>query len=295
MIQKPVLSGYAILTHLGEGGSANVWKALEIKSGQTVALKVLNRDLSTNQEDIENFQAEHAAMSKIDHPGIVRSFRLERQNGIWFYVMEYVDGYNFQTLLARKNHLPESDCLLLAESVATALDYAWNDYGVVHCDIKPENLMINTDGVVKITDLGLCHVFHYIDGFMTAPDHVHGTPAYISPEQVFGDIELDCRADIYSLGATLYHFATGRFLFPLLDNEATLKAHCDPNTRAKDPRCYQPSLSEGFAQLLEAMLVKDRTHRIASWKDVYAMCREIETGATFKPRCDPSPSSISLN
>ena len=153
--------------------------------------------------------------------------------------------------------------------------------------------MINTEGVVKLTDLGISHRFEGLTGPQDVPEHVLGTPAYISPEQIYGDVEPDCRADIYSLAATLYHLATGRILFPGLDNENMMRAHCDETTQARDPRTYRPGLSEGFCQLLESMLVKNRDYRIASWSDVFEMCRDIENGTTFKPR-DTTDASSSL-
>lgn len=284
-----------LMNKIGEGGMSCVWKAMDLKRNKVVAVKILNRELTGNPADLEQFKAEEKVMEEIDHPGIVKSYELRTTGGLWYYMMEYVDGYNFGALLARKQHLREADCVLICESVAAALDYAWNTYGVVHCDIKPENVMINTDGVVKLTDLGLCHTFKYLkDGMQDVPDHVMGTPAYISPEQVYGDVEPDCRADIYSLAATLYHLSTGRVLFPGLDSEATMRAQCGETSQAKDPRCYRPELSEGFCQMLEAMLVKNRDDRISSWADVFAMCREVENGTVFKPRPTPGPSSLAL-
>lgn len=281
----PDLPNIEFICKLGEGGTSSVWKALDADHGGIVAVKILNREFTANEEDINLFREEARTMSKIDHVGIVRSYELNCHEGIWYYTMEYVDGYNFGDLLARKQHLAESDCLLICESIAVALDYAWNDFGVVHCDIKPDNIMINTDGIVKLTDLGLCHTFQYLaDGMQNIPDHVMGTPAYIAPEQVFGDIEADCRVDIYSLAASLYHLSTGRMLFPGLSNEDMMRAHCEDDSQAKDPRFYRPELSEGFCQLLEAMLVKNREYRITSWKDVYDMCLAIEQGTAFKPR-----------
>ena len=144
--------------------------------------------------------------------------------------------------------------------------------------------MINTEGIIKLTDLGISHRFEYKEGPQDVPEHVLGTPAYISPEQVYGDVELDCRSDIYSLAATLYHLATGRILFPGLDNDNMMRAHCNESTQALDPRTYRPELSEGFCQLLESMLVKNRDYRVSSWADVFSMCREVENGTSFKPR-----------
>ena len=291
MNTPPFLPNLEFRSKLGEGGMSTVWKAYDQTRDEFVAVKILNRELTENAEDIGLFMSEAKAMSTIDHQGIVRCYDIECHDGMWYYTMEYVDGYNFHSLLARKQHLAESDCLLICESVAVALDYAWNDFGVVHCDIKPDNIMINTEGIVKLTDLGLCHTFQYLrDGKQDLPDHVMGTPAYISPEQVYGDVEPDCRADIYSLAASLYHLCTGRLLFPGFNNEQMMRCHCDENCSANDPRTYRPNLSEGFCQLLEAMLVKNRDYRVQTWKDVCDMCVTVESGTAFKPRIGPASS-----
>ena len=293
--QPPFLPGLDMIKQIGAGGMSTVWKAFDRKLNILVAVKILNDDLTNDPDELELFVAEEKAMENICHQGIVRSYELRTYQGIWYYIMEYVDGYNFGAFLQRKQHLAEADCLLICESIAAALDYAWNDHGVVHCDIKPENIMINTDGVVKLTDLGLCHTFQYLqDGRQDVPDHVMGTPAYISPEQVYGDVELDCRADIYSLGASLYHLATGRLLFPKLDSDGTMRAHCDERVQARDPRFYREELGEGFVQLLEAMLVKDRDGRIGSWAAVYEMCSHVEKGLSFQPRTEGGASSMKL-
>ena len=295
---KPIdlqLPDIRLMTKIGEGGMSEVWKAMDLANNRVVAVKILNPEFTQNIEDVQQFQAEEKTMEMIDHPGIVKSYQMRYTEGLWYFIMEYVDGYNFGALLQRKQHLQEVDCLLICESVAAALDYAWNGYGIVHCDVKPDNIMVNTDGVVKLTDLGLCHTFQYLkNGLKEAPEHVMGTPAYISPEQVYGDLEPDCRADIYSLAASLYHLATGRVLFPGLGNEDMMKAHCDETRQARDPRLYHASISEGFCQLLEAMLVKNRDYRIPSWGDVYSMCQEIEKGVSFKPRATPGVSSLGL-
>ena len=284
-----------LIEKVGTGGMATVWKAWDIPNQRLVAVKILNREFAESGTEVRQFRAEERMMEEIDHPGIVRAYDFANANGNWYYLMEFVDGYTFADLLRRKQHIKEPDCLLIAESVASALDCAWNDHGVIHCDIKPENIMINTEGVVKLTDLGISHRFEFTeDGRRETPDQITGTPAYISPEQIYGDVEPDCRADIYSLGATLYHLSTGRILFPKLSNEETLRAHCDEATRAKDPRLYRPELSEGFCQLLEAMLVKDREQRISSWQDVYQMCKDVEAGAVFRRRDTASPSSLEL-
>jgi serine/threonine-protein kinase len=283
-----------LIEKIGDGGMATVWKAWDIAHQRVVAVKILNREFANDGAEVRQFRAEERIMEEIHHPGIVQAYDFNNGNGNWYYLMEYVDGYTFAALLARKQHVRESDCLLICQSIASALDYAWNEHGIVHCDLKPENIMINTDGVIKLTDLGISRQFEFKEGPQDVPDHVLGTPAYISPEQVYGDVELDCRSDIYSLAATLYHLATGRILFAGRDNEGMMRAHCDETVQARDPRAYRPELSEGFCQMLESMLVKDRDQRVASWSDVYAMCEEIEAGSAFKPRESSSPSSFRL-
>ena len=282
-----------LIKKIGEGGMSTVWKAWDIPHQRLVAVKILDSQFSSTGVEVRHFREEERMMEAIRHPGIVRAYEFDNGNGNWYYTMEYVDGYTFADLLSRKQHVSETDCLLICESVANALDYAWNDYGVVHCDIKPENIMINTEGVIKLTDLGISYQYEFLEGEKDVPDHVLGTPAYISPEQVYGDVELDCRADIYSLGATLYHLATGRLLFPGLGNDDMMRSHCDESCQARDPRTYRPSLSEGFAQMLEAMLVKNRDYRVADWQGVFAMARDVEGGASFKPR-DTSVAKSSI-
>ena len=165
MIESPIdlqLPDIRLMNKIGEGGMSCVWKAMDLARNAVVAVKILKPDLTCNVEDLEQFKAEEKAMETIDHVGIVKSYELRHTGPLWYFIMEYVAGDNFGALLARKQHLQEIDCLLICESVATALDYAWNEHGVVHCDITPDNIMLHTDGVVKLTDLGLCHTFKFL-------------------------------------------------------------------------------------------------------------------------------------
>jgi len=295
-ISSDAFPGLRLLSSIGEGGMSTVWKARDLVRNRIVAVKILNPASAIREEDIAAFREEERAMAQINHPGIVKAYDIQQAEGLWYIVMEFVDGYTFADFLKRKMHVREADCLLICESIASALHYAWNDHGLVHCDIKPENIMINTEGIVKLTDLGIAHRFEGTpDDEAAVADHVLGTPAYISPEQVYGDVEIDCRADIYSLAATLFHLSTGRILFPSLSNDDTMRAHCLETAQANDPRAYRPELSEGFCQLLEAMLVKDRNFRISSWETVLQMCQDIENGVKFKRRADAAPSSLRLS
>ena len=232
-------------------------------------------------------------MSNLHHQGIVQGYGADFADGRYYFIMDYVDGYTFGSLLTRKTHIPEIDVLIVCESVADAMKYAWDVFGVVHCDLKPENIMVDRDGTIKVTDLGLCQSTAAIQN-KEQPDEVVGTPAYISPEQIYGDVELDCRADIYCLGASLYHMATGRMLFPLADNDAILRAHVSEKIQAPDPRFVVPTLSEGFARLVSNMCVKDREQRYQTWDEVFNDARAVEEGGVPALVAPDAVSSIQV-
>lgn len=278
---------------VGRGGMAVVWRAWHQELGRYVAVKVLDRNFAATGKDVRQFMLEVRTMTDLHHPGIVQGYGADCADGRYYFIMDYVDGYTLGSLLARGRRLPQADALIVCESVADAMMYAWNDFGIVHCDLKPENLMVDRDGTVKVTDLGLCQSTSAIKQAGQA-EEVVGTPAYISPEQIYGDAELDCRADIYSLGATLYHLVTGRMLFPLLSNDDILRAHVDPERRAPDPRTLEPALSEGFCRLLERMLVKDRAARFQSWAEVLEAARRVEGGGDLPPLPSGAASSVAV-
>ncbi len=277
----------------GRGGMATVWKAWHLEYEQHVAVKVLDASFAQSGQDVRQFMIEARTMTALEHPGIVRGYGADYVDGRYYFIMEYVDGYTFATLLNRKIRLPEVDALIICESIADAMKYAWDTFRIVHCDIKPENIMTNSDGQVKVTDLGLCQSTRAFKSSDIADDVV-GTPAYISPEQIYGDTELDCRSDIYSLGATLYHLATGHILFPLSNNDDILRAHVDPASQAPNPKEYAPGLSDGFAYLLARMLVKDKDERLQTWDDVFNLARAVETGQPLPPFPGGVVSSVSL-
>lgn len=290
------IPGLTLLEKIGAGGMSTVWKAIDHANDRYVAVKILDEKLSTSGEDVRAMKLEERMMEEIRHPSIVQAYDFDNVDGRWYIVMEFVDGYTYSDYLLRRHHVRESDCLLIAQSVASALNYAWNNHGLVHCDLKPENLMINSEGTIKILDLGVSYRFQFKeDDELEQSSHVTGTPAYIAPEQVLANVELDCRADIYALGATLYHLASGKTLFPGYSSDASLRAHCNENVQAKDPRFYHPELSRGFVQMLEAMLVKNRDGRVTSWDEVYALAQAVEAGGEFEPRESGGNSSILLS
>ncbi|MBQ7188887.1 MAG: serine/threonine protein kinase [Kiritimatiellae bacterium] len=274
------LPNFEILQLLGRGGMASVWKARQISLDRLVAVKILSSSFSSNEEDIDRFSREARVAALLKHPGIVEIYDANYANGMYYYVMEYIAGYTFGALLRRKGRISEDDVLTIAENVAVALDYAWETYQLIHCDIKPDNIMVDSDGTVKLTDLGLCHALklNRKDDGTSETDEILGTPAYMSPEQIYADRPLDCRSDIYELGATLYHLASGRMLFQGVPDAEMVKCHVG-ETQAPNILTVAGNCTIRFALLLERMLAKDPENRHQNWKQVIADLKRIRAGA----------------
>ena len=261
------LPNFEILGLLGKGGMAAVWKARQISLDRMVAVKILASAFVGTEEELKQFRQEARTAAQLKHPNIVQVYDANFSNGSCYFVMELVEGYTMGDWLRRKKIMPVEDALIIAESVAVALDYAWHFHEMVHCDIKPDNIMADEDGTVKVTDLGLCKTFSRIKETARISDDIWGTPAYMSPEQIYGTTHLDCRSDIYSLGATLYHLITGRTLFIGLDDENMMRAHVGQN-QGPDPRIFVPHIKMSVVTLLERMLAKNPENRYQDWKEV---------------------------
>lgn len=259
------LAGFDMISLLGEGGMAAVWKARQVSLDRIVAIKILSSRFASDAADIQRFQQEAQSAAKLKHPGIVQVYDANIENGVYFFVMEFVDGYTCADWLARKGVLAEKDVLLIAECVADALGYAWERERIVHCDIKPDNVMVDEDGSVKVTDLGLSRTIRGMS-VQEESDEILGTPAYMAPEQAMGDPGLDCRTDMYSLGAAMYHLATGRLLFESAPEQDVM--NCQVNEQVANPRDLNPSLSKGICSLIEVLLAKEQCNRPADWGKV---------------------------
>jgi serine/threonine-protein kinase len=291
MSDHPHIENFEIVSLLGKGGMATVWKARQASLDRFVAVKVLSSSFATDPADIHRFREEARAAGRLKHPGIVQVYDANFTNGIYYFVMELVDGYTVGEWIRRKGRLDEADALTVAESVIAALDYAWNSFSIIHCDIKPENIMVDADGTVKTTDLGLARAIVSMQS-KEAEQEVLGTPAYMSPEQVTGQPDLDCRADIYALGATMYHMVTGH---PLFAGEGT-----DDELMQKQLVATVPSpthevsgLSHGFVLLLAKMLAKDRKYRPQDWKAVLAEIRRVRDRRITTGR-EPPPGASTI-
>ena len=268
------LSGFELIEKIGEGGLGQVWKARQLSLDRIVAIKLLPARASSDPENLRQLIQEARTTAKLKHPGIVQVYDSSEQDGSFFFVMEYVAGYNVGQWLSRKKVLSHKDALVVVESVASALDYAWHTAGLIHCDIKPENIMVDQDGTIKVADLGLSVTQ---DTQSSKPaDEVAGTPGYISPEQVLGTEKLDCRTDIYALGCCLYQMVTGKRPFCELPDHDALEAQV--TSTIKDPRDWVPGIPAPVCGLIERMLVKKRDKRLKDWAAVLAEVHRVQKG-----------------
>ncbi|MGA0332985.1 MAG: serine/threonine-protein kinase, partial [Kiritimatiellia bacterium] len=189
-------------------------------------------------------------------------------------------------LVDNNGALPEAHVLQIGLEVAEALDYAWRDHRVVHCDIKPDNLLLHRNGRTKIADLGLAQVLGS-EGVAIDEDMTIGTPNYFPPEQALVEDTLDCRTDMYALGATLYHLGTGTIPFANLEPDEVASQQVHGQIPA--PREVNKKLSYGFCALVERLMAKDQQHRYDSWEEVMADIMRVREGQMILA---PLPSNI---
>lgn len=275
------LPGYEVLQCIAEGDVATVWLARQLALDRLVAIKVLNPAGVGDPETRQQFQSEARIAARINHPGIVQVYDAGEFAGLVYFIMEYVPGCTVADLLKQGRPLSERNALLIAQGCALALEYAWNEAQLIHCDVKPDNILIAEDGSVKVADLGLARFM----GVAASPDMIEGTPHYCSPEQARGETVLDCRADIYSLGATLYHLVTGRVPFGGSEYLDVLRRQIEDHL--PDPMDVNTALSPATAWLIEKMMIKDRTLRYAQWS---AVLGDIERALAQQLPASPPPA-----
>jgi eukaryotic-like serine/threonine-protein kinase len=198
-----------ILELLGQGGMGVVYKARQRGLDRLVALKILAADSGKDASFAQRFTLEARSLARLSHPNIVGVYDFGQAGNYYYFVMEFVDGTNLREMIRAKNTQPK-EALAIVPKICEALQFA-HEEGIVHRDIKPENILIDKKGRVKIADFGLAKLLRKTpqDFQLTAPQTVMGTPHYMAPEQLERPLEVDHRADIYSLGVVLYELLTG--------------------------------------------------------------------------------------
>ena len=259
------IPGYRIISKLGAGAMATVFKARQNSLDRIVAIKVLPREMSDNAEYVDRFYKEGKAAAKLNHPNIVAAYDVGEAGGYHYFVMEYVEGHTLHDDLVGNRAMEEARALQVITQVALALEHA-HKQGFIHRDVKPKNIMITTEGIAKLADMGLARATSDIEAAKAEAGRAFGTPYYISPEQIRGEVDIDFRADIYSLGATLYHMVTGRVPFDGPTPAAVMHKHLKEPLIPPDH--VNTNISTGLGEVVEVMMAKDRKQRYASTRDL---------------------------
>ncbi|MFW5830553.1 MAG: serine/threonine protein kinase, partial [Planctomycetota bacterium] len=250
-----LLSKYEIEQLVGEGGMGIVFKARQRSMDRLVALKILSPRHAKRQDFIDQFIEEARAVGSLSHPNLIQVHEVDTENQVHYFSMEFVDGPTCSGLLKSQQRLDPPIVLEVGRQTAKALAYA-HSQRLIHRDIKPENLMLTSDNVIKVADLGISKTTEQLAE--SEPDEVVGTPHYMAPEAGRGG-SIDTRYDIYSLGATLFHLLTGSPPYSGSDGAAIIRAHI--NQPIPDVRDLAPDTPAALAELITSMLAKDPEQR----------------------------------
>jgi serine/threonine-protein kinase len=269
------IPGYKILGKLGSGAMAVVYKAKQVSLDRTVAVKVLPKKFVQKSDYVERFYKEGRLAAKMNHNNIVQAIDVGEVGGLYYFVMEYVEGKTLYDDLSKGKIFSENEALDLILQLASALGHA-HSLGLVHRDVKPKNIMINNDNVVKLADMGLARETSDIKAAKHEQGKAFGTPYYIAPEQIRGLVDIDGRADIYALGATLFHMVTGRVPFEASSPSEVMKKHLkEPLT---PPDHINTALTAGISEVIEAMMAKDRNNRYRNMEELVTDLRAVREG-----------------
>ena len=278
----PELAGhprYQVLALLGQGGMGAVYKAEHKRMERIVALKVIRPGYIGNAAAVRRFQQEVRAAARLHHPHIVAAYDADEAGGLHFLVMEYVEGQSIADYLREHGPLPAAEACDYARQAALGLQHA-HEQGMVHRDVKPHNLMRTPDGQIKILDFGLARVGRAVEATATSPKSgvsasqltgvgaIMGTADYIAPEQADDAHGADSRADIYSLGCTLYQLLAGRPPFARPHVQMTLAAHQEETP--KPLSATRPDVPAALAAVLRRMMAKSPVDRYQTAAEVVA-------------------------
>jgi serine/threonine protein kinase len=277
---------YEIIEELGKGGMGKVYKVLDNEIQVEVALKLLKPEIASDEKIIERFRNELKIAREIAHKNVCKVFHFGKEKQSPYITMEYVRGEDLKSLIERKGVLTKEEALGVAKQVCSGLKEA-HELGVVHRDLKPQNIMIDESGGVKIMDFGIARSVE-TEGF-TEAGMIIGTPDYISPEQAEGK-KADQRSDIYSLGVVLYEMVTGRVPFEgdtafsiALKHKSQLPLH---------PKKLNPEVSDDLSRLILICMEKDRARRYQTAEALLDDLRNIEEGLPLGTKIKPRRTTL---
>ena len=269
------IPGFQILKKLGAGAMATVYMARQLSLDRMVAIKVLPKKFMNNPQFVERFYAEGKAAAQLNHANIVGALDVGQAGDFHYFVMEYVEGHTVYDDIMSKGRYGEEEALRIVLQIARALDHA-HKAGFIHRDVKPKNLMITQEGVAKLADMGLARAVSDREAAEAEQGKAYGTPYYISPEQIRGEIDVDFRADIYSIGSTFYHMVTGQVPYDGPNPSAVMHKHL--KAELVPPDHINPALSTGIGEVIETCMAKSRTQRYNTTSDLLADLEALANG-----------------
>lgn len=287
------LGNYLLIDLLGKGSMGVVYQARHRRMDRIVALKVLPARLSQKPGLIERFQREVKAVARLSHPNIVVAHDADEVDGVNYYVMEYVDGMDLATLVKRNGVMSVQQAADLIRQAARGLGYA-HDHKVVHRDVKPANLLLDTEGQLKILDMGLARIEDEIGKLaeLTGSGLIVGTVDFMSPEQGMNTHSADARSDIYSLGATLWNLLTAK---PLYGGETlTQRMHGHQNSPIPSLRDARPDVPEWLELIFRRMVAKRPDDRYQSMSEVVTALDRRDSPVEMSVAPGPSPELTRL-
>jgi eukaryotic-like serine/threonine-protein kinase len=265
VVGELIAGRYELEELVGTGGMSSVYRAHDRLLERDVALKVLHEQFIADGEQVERFRREARAVAQLSHPNIVTVIDRGEQDGRQYIVFEYVDGENLKSLVGREGPLPEREAIELTLNIARALGFA-HGQGLVHRDVKPQNVLLNETGETKVTDFGIARSLDMQAG-LTQTGTVMGTSDYIAPEQARGS-RVDAQSDVYSLGAVLYELLTGEVPFRGDNFVAVAMQHI--NEPPPSVRERRPELSPCIDGVVRRAMAKEPGDRFRSMDDFCA-------------------------
>jgi serine/threonine-protein kinase len=290
-----VLGSYLLLEPIGAGGMGRVFKARSRKLGKVVALKVLRKERLASSHALPRFEREIRAAARLDHPNVVHAYDAEQAGGTYFLVMEYVDGTDLDRFVRERGPLPVAEACDYVRQAALGLQHA-HEHGMTHRDVKPSNLLLGPNGVVKLLDLGLARLERAADDdtdpTLTQEGQVMGTPDYVAPEQALSSRAADIRSDLYSLGGTFYYLLTGQVPIPGGTTlEKLVRLHVETPTPVEQLR---PEVPPPVAAIVRRLLAKAPAERYQMPAELVQALADLKvpapTTAPPKPRRVPAPA-----